>query len=246
MSLLIPLIGFAQGPVFTNPSLTPPYDLSQFEFAKRFNHDLSIGTGLSFNDDGSKMYVLHRLRDAIAEFELASPYDISTAVYLGDAEGFSIGNDDSSPLVFNNNGTRMFNKFSNNTIRQYRLQTAFDVSTASYLGQPKDFTLGPESAFGRYDYFELNSDGSKLFVGDFSTIFEYDLATKFDLSTASFLRKIESLPSNDRMIFSNDGSQAFLLIRFKRAVNAYDLATPYDLTHSCLPGRRKRSYSNRS
>ena len=101
--------------------------------------DSNFYLGLTFNNDGTKMYTLYSSgqTDAVIEHILTSAYDISTAtVNNTKIVHVSGGNDSHVPtqVVFNNDGTKMFivNHAGRKTVDYWSLTTAFDISTATF------------------------------------------------------------------------------------------------------------------
>ena len=95
--------------------------------------------GLTFNNDGTKMYTVRSggTTDAVIEYILTSAYDISTATVNNTKVVHRFGGDLGfvpTQAVFNNDGTKMFivNHDGIRTIDYYSLSTAFDVSTATF------------------------------------------------------------------------------------------------------------------
>ena len=110
--------------------------LAEPTFVQSKSLDSNFYLGLNFNNDGTKMYTVnagnHPL-DAVTEFILTTPYDISTAT-VNNTKGVSRGGDaQATQVVFNNDGTKMFivNHAGNMSVDEYLLSTAFDVSTAT-------------------------------------------------------------------------------------------------------------------
>ena len=97
--------------------------------------------GLTFNNDGTKMYTLRsqRTTDAVIEHILTTAYDISTATVNNTKVVHLSGGVNShlpTQVVFNNDGTKMFivNHAGRKIIDYWSLTTAFDVSTATFDG----------------------------------------------------------------------------------------------------------------
>ena len=62
--------------------------------------------GLTFNNDGTRMYVTGWRGDDVNEYRLTTPFDVSTATFEH-TNGFTI-NSDPRDVKFNPDGTRMF------------------------------------------------------------------------------------------------------------------------------------------
>ena len=85
---------------------------------------------LSFNNDGTKLYVLEY--NAVREYALTTGFDVTTAS-LSTTETLSGQDSSMRGLTFNNDGTKMFTVGdSGNSVYEYALSTAFDISSLSY------------------------------------------------------------------------------------------------------------------
>ena len=84
-------------------------------------------TGLSFNNDGTKMYVNGWRGQDVNEYTLSTGWDLSSTVTFVDAT--SMGGSDPRDVEWNSDGTKMYimNR-GNDTLYQYQLTTAFDLS----------------------------------------------------------------------------------------------------------------------
>ena len=90
---------------------------------------------MTFNNDGSKMYVTGATGDDVNEYHLTTAFDVSTATYV---QNFSVATEQLNPegIVFNKQGTKMFIiGVSDRDVSQYNLTTPFDVSTATYSSE---------------------------------------------------------------------------------------------------------------
>ena len=86
--------------------------------------------GLTFNNDGTRMYVTGWRGDDVNEYRLTTPFDVSTATFV-QTNGFMI-NSDPRDVKFNPDGTRMFvlGRGTADRVFQITLTTPFDISTA--------------------------------------------------------------------------------------------------------------------
>ena len=91
---------------------TSAYDISTASYAsKSFNPSSDAPApsgGISFNSDGTELFVGGASADSIYKFDLSTAYDISTASYSG--VSFAVGNSILTPhcVRFGNSGTKMF------------------------------------------------------------------------------------------------------------------------------------------
>lgn len=148
-------------------------------------------SGITWNDDGTKMYVTGGVADILYEYDLSTPYDVNTAVYnnvfldtgIIPATGgylFLAG------AEFNDTGSKLFIVDEGNQgIHTYNLSTPYDLNTASYANN-ESFSISSQDIYP--DGVRFNSDGSRMFVvGAFdAAVFQYNLGTNFDVSTAVY------------------------------------------------------------
>ena len=149
-------------------------------------------TGLAFNSNGTKMFVIGWAGDDVNEYTLSTGFDVSTASY---DSNFSVSSQESTPtdLAFNSNGTKMFVIGSSDDVNKYTLSTGFDVSTASY---DSDFKV--ESQESAPKGLAFNSDGTKMFVTGYhgDDVNEYTLSTGFNLVDDSTAPTTTFSPAN--------------------------------------------------
>ena len=117
-------------------SLSTAWEISTASYdSKSFNvrsYD-SGPTNLFFKPDGTKMYMAGSGNQRVYQYSLPTAWDISTASYGG--VNFSVSSQDSSPFgpFFKPDGTKMYVLGrSSQTVYQYSLSTAWEISTASY------------------------------------------------------------------------------------------------------------------
>ena len=154
---------------------------------------------MSFNNDGTKMFVIGYNGDYVLEYDLTT-FDISTASFAGNAERFFVRNEETFPrgLATNNDGTNMFIIGSTGVdVNEYSLSTAFDVSSASFAGNSERFSVVSQESIPLGISF--NNDGTKMYVignsGD--EVNEYSLSTAFDVSTASYVQNFSVLSQDN-------------------------------------------------
>src|SRR6056300_178247 len=158
-------------------------------------------------------------------------YSISGAAY--DSVSFSVSSQEIVPrgLAFADSGTKMYICGNNDTVYQYTLTTGFDVSTASYASKSFSVVSQVNNAFGVH----FKPDGTKMFVvaDQSGNIFEYDLSTAYDVSTASYNSATFStsaqLSNMGDITFSSDGTKMYL-IGSNYTIYQYTLGTAWDIT----------------
>jgi len=158
-------------------SLSTAYDLSGVHKTNDLIATTAIGANpraLKFNPDGTKMFILKGTSRLVEEYALSTAYDPATK---SSSTNYSVSDSGAwlQGMGFSSNGTKMFIVTSDDDdIHEYNLSTGFDVSTASYVGNYEVTT----DASMDISAMAFNSDGSKMFHGDFeqNDIEEYTLS----------------------------------------------------------------------
>jgi len=197
------------------------------------NSEETTPNGLSFNNDGTKMFIVGHQGDDVNEYTLSTGFDLSTATFV-DSFDVSSEDDDARHAQFNQNGTKMFVLGKeNDRVCEYTLDTGFDVSTATFVD------CASVSEEGQPDELEFSPDGTKMFVvgesGD--DINEYTLSTAFDVSTATFVdsfsvRSEENVPMG--LAFTYDGTKMFVTGWQNDTIIEYKLSTAFDVSTATL------------
>ena len=179
---------------------------------------------ITFNTDGTKMYVVGDNNDRAYQYSLTTGFDVSTASYDNVSFNFTSQTTGPQSLVFNTDGTKMFvSGPSDDRVHQYSLSTAFDVSTTSYDNVSFNFT----SQDTLIRSMAFNSDGTKMYaVGQSNQkIFQYSLTTGFDVSTASYDNVSFSTTSQDAapfdIRFSASGHKMYFIGRGNEYIYQY-------------------------
>jgi len=198
--------------------------------------------GVTFKPDGTKMYVTFDSNNDVVQFDLSTAWDISTASYTTYA---GLGGQDSIPagIIFNNDGTKFYMLgYSSNTVYEYSLTTAYAINTISLerTFSVSTYTTQP------YDI-KFNSDGTKMFVTDNSSIriLEYALSTAFRVDTATYTRvfSLSSQMTNAYgLAFNSDGTTVY--VSEPGDIFQYTLTTGFDLSTASYSNKTKNISSN--
>jgi hypothetical protein len=186
------------GPVYEY-TLSTAYDLSTASYSSNSYDPTEVftqGYGVIINPDGTKFYALSATEDAVFQYSLSTAYNISTASY--DSKTLSLATQDGTPydITFNNDGKILFVMGNvNDTVFQYNLSVAYDISTGSYSGI--SFSVASQEDNPVAVCFK--PDGTKMYVVGFTndTIYQYSTvlaAAQLDLSTGSVF---EVTPTSD-------------------------------------------------
>jgi len=195
-------------------SLSEPWNTKTlYSTNKRFNVTTQEGTptDLTFSTDGTKMYIIGSAGDEVNEYSLSTPWDISTASFVG---LFSVSTQDNSPeaISFKPDGTRMYivgNQKDN--VSQYTLSTPWSVNTASYDSQ--FYYVG--NRISTPHSLEFNDLGTRMYIIDnsVSRLFQFELSESWNVATATFEGVSANLRHYDTSIqgvtFNNDYTKIY-------------------------------------
>jgi len=208
------------------------FQINNASFVQSFNVSPqdTLPIGLAFKPDGSQLYVIGTGSLSVHQYSLSTAYDISTASF---SRSFSVSSQDTSPqgLTFKPDGSQMYvTGRVNDSVYQYALSTAFDISTASFS---QSFSVSSQDGVPAGLVFK--PDGSQLFVvgrGN-SSVFQYGLSTAYDISTASFSQSFDVSSQDGRpegLDLNPDGSQLYVVGRGNDSVYQYGLSTAFDIS----------------
>jgi sugar lactone lactonase YvrE len=215
-------------------SMSNPMDLSYASYASKYfsvDSQEGIPDGLKFSSDGSKMYVIGDSNNTVYQYTLSTAWDVSTASYA--SKSFSVASQETEPgkLAFSLDGSKMYViGHINDTVYQYALSTAWDVSTASYAS--KSFPVTTQTTYP--SGLAFSSSGAKMYVVDYTSgnVYQYTLSTAWDISTASYSSKVSHLVAyTEDIAFSPDGTKIFALetVSYDN-VYQYALSTAWDVS----------------
>ena len=204
----------------------------------------SVNAGsLTFKPDGTRIYIAMTHNDRVNQYNLSTAWDISTASY---DDNFDTQSQVSrlKDVKFNTDGTKMYAADSegttDNTIYQYSLSTAWDVTTASY--DSKSYNFSSVLTGSELGCFVFNADGSAVYLSEHHPnrkIYQFSLSTNFDISTATYSNKNLDFASEavgrPYFQFTDDGTKLFMINTFHSSgfvgkIYEYSLTTAYDIS----------------
>ncbi len=163
--------------------LSIAYDISTASFVDSFVFTTQEGNpfGIDFNFDGSKMFMTGDLSDTVYEYDLSTPFSVSTATVTGNT--FSVTDDGSvRGLTFGSNGGKMYLVGDQtNTVYEYDLNPAFDITSATLADS---YTITEDVS--PYDV-AFNSSNTRMYVIGQSNaaIFEYSFGASYEETLAN-------------------------------------------------------------
>ena len=190
--------------------------------------------GVSFKPDGTKMYVVGGGLDEINEYDLSTPWDISTETFNDVMDITSLsGGSETAPqdMYMRSDGRKVYVAgFTLDEVHEYDLSTAWDITTLTHTNS-FDFSAQTTDGAG----ITMSPDGRQLYVADFTTsiVYSYTLATAWDTSTAFLNTSIDlsSDSSNIGALASNDAGTVFYVGNHDTYdVDEYRLDVPWDIS----------------
>ena len=186
--------------------------------------------GLFFKPDGTEMYVVGDNSDNLHQYSLSTAWDISAASFL---QSLSVVAQDTFPkdIFFKPDGLRLYIVGSDgNDVAQRDLSTAWDISTTN-TSFTNFLTNGQESD---PEGVSFKADGTKMYiVGAGDVVYEYNLSTAWDVTTASYLQSLNvSSGDSDQqgITFKPDGTKMYLIGNQQNEVDEYNLGPTTTMT----------------
>ncbi len=184
---------------------------------------------VTFNADGTKMYIVGQSADSILQYSLSTAFNVSTASY--DSVSYNPIGTNLHGLRFNSDGTKFY-VLSNPNLYQHSMSTPYNVGTASYDNVSFDFSTTGGDPYA----FDISPDGTKLIVASFSldVVYQYTMSTGFDLSTLSYDSISLSVSGNSTNAFgiswSTNGGAMYINDNTSGEILQYLCSTAFDIS----------------
>jgi hypothetical protein len=200
--------------------------------SKSITAEETAPTGLFISPDGLNMYVNGTTGDDVNQYTLSTAFNVSTATFV---RLFSTSAQDSAPadIFFKPDGLSMFIMGgTNDTVFQYTLSSAFDISTATYASKSFSVTSQENAPTGLW----FKPDGTVMYVigSTADTVFQYTLGTPWDVSTASYASISFSVATQEsgptQVNLSADGLTMWILGSSGDDISQYALGTAFNVS----------------
>lgn len=214
----------------TGTAANSPWDLADISFEGSFSVTTqdALPRGVQMKSDGTKMYVTGTNSKNIHQYTLSPAWDATSASY--DSVSHAVGSEDLAPygLALKPDGTKMYiiGGFAN-SVFQYTLSVAWDMSTASY--DSISYNLGAISP----SEVRFRTDGTKMYIASAvaPSVRQYTLSTPWNVSTASYDSVSFGVgpqePSLLGIDLQTDGSKLFIVGNSSDSIHQYTLSTPW-------------------
>lgn len=199
-------------------TLSTAFDISTASHTGSINQTDNVPNDVRFGDSGNKVFVCGNSGSyKVESIPLSTAYDLSTAGSSTLSSSLSslssTANQGLQGMAFRTDGTKMYIlDFYSDSVHEYSLSTAWDISTLSYTTA---FSVSSQEANGQA--VDFSSDGTKMFVVGQSndTVYQYNLSTAWDVSTASYSSTSFSISSQEGavggMCFGDSGKTMYIV-----------------------------------
>jgi hypothetical protein len=231
--------------IFSLNSFTPAQATAQFEHLFDISGNRDTGgnngsRGLTFNTDGTKMFVIGwgDTDSKVNEYTLSIAYDINSTVLLNASHDVIAHEGRAMNLKFNTDGTKMFViGDGQDFVREYSLAEGFNLSTAS-VAPVNSYSVAVEETkpYG----LDFNSDGTMMYVtgNNSDSILQYSLSVGFDLSSTINLVRSNNLRvlmernplELSGIEFNANGTRLFIIDTRDNGVDEYALSVGFDIS----------------
>lgn len=221
--------------------LDKAWDLSTYYYERKsynINNEATVESSpsaLFIKPDGTKFYILGSTGDAVRQYSMKTPWDISTGVY--DNLFYPISQDTTPyDLYFSNDGLQMYVLgLTNFRIYQYQLTTPWEINnTGNITYTSKNILVSTQETAPRS--FTFNNNGTVLYVigSTNDRIYQYPLSVAWDLFYATYDNKFSTsfvtTEANPHGItFGNNGNILYLTGTTSDLLSSFALSIPYDL-----------------
>jgi DNA-binding beta-propeller fold protein YncE len=183
-----------------------------------------------FRDDGLRMYVTGSSSDSVHEYNLSTAWSVDTASFV---RSFSVAAQDTVPqsIFFRPTGNTMYViGFSSDSVHEYNLSTAWNISTASFV---RSFSVAAKELTPQGVFFRPTGNTMYVIGSSSDSVHEYNLSTAWNISTASFVRSfsvVNLATSPSDIFFRSDGLRMYVTDSTSSSIYEYSLGTPWDIS----------------
>jgi hypothetical protein len=228
----------ADGTKFYVTSTEPPDNMYQYDmitageistatYTTSFSPSVANPHGVYFKPDGTKFWIVSPTTGNVHSYSCSTAWDISTASSDGITFSVDTQDDFSLSIYFKSDGTKFFTCGNeNNSVYEYAMGTAWDISTATYTTST---SVGTQEASPGGIAF--NSDGNILYlVGLNNKLYSYSLSTAWDISSMTYDSELLTVDfpstSADDVFIIGD---AIYILHQDGYINQYKTAIPYEV-----------------
>ncbi len=229
--------------VFAGPTFVDEYDVST---------DETTPTGVIFNPDGTRMYIVGIDNDRIRQYTLSVAFDVTSTITLQRSRLIDSVENRPQDIKFNSDGTVIFVLGTENDgVARWSLSTPYDINTLTVADSTYTSVGGDPRGF------DFNNDGTKMFILDGSQeqVEEYKLTTPYNPDTKILSKTLSTAKGSSYhqgLGFSPDGLKMYVVKGAKAGsvgnsfnnILEYNLTTSFDIATATLNGTYTTSHSS--
>ncbi len=229
--------------VFAGPTFVDEYDVST---------DETTPTGVIFNPDGTRMYIVGIDNDRIRQYTLSVAFDVTSTITLQRSRLIDSVENRPQDIKFNSDGTVIFVLGTENDgVARWSLSTPYDINTLTVADSTYTSVGGDPRGF------DFNNDGTKMFILDGSQeqVEEYKLTTPYNPDTKILNKTLSTAKGSSYhqgLGFSPDGLKMYVVKGAKAGsvgnsfnnILEYNLTTSFDIATATLNGTYTTSHSS--
>jgi 6-phosphogluconolactonase (cycloisomerase 2 family) len=234
-------------------TMSPGFDLSTLSHyaGAPTTYDISgqatNAGGMTLANGGTRMYVAGTDANAVFEYTLSTPYQISSGVtYSRSFDTSAVTSGNMSDVSISTDGTKMF-ICTPTAVYGYTLSTAYNITTATLVTTTvvaDAFDVNGRLGITNITDMKFSPDGMNFYLtgtgGD--RVFQYKLSTAWDLSPSSVYYQGDSLALDDTapqaMSISQDGRYLYFIGSTYDRVFSYTMSVPFMIGSATLASQR--------
>jgi hypothetical protein len=186
-----------------------------------------------YKTDGSQFFILQGF-DEFWTLDLGTSFDLSTATVVNTTT-LSEFNHGGTDIWFANEGSKLYFSIDgfdgDAAVREYDLSTPWDITTRT-LANNTNFAADAGNAAAVYNL-QIKPDGSKIYLkmdDNLEKVYEYDLSTSYDISTATLVQSASVLDPFDHFYIKPDTGDKMYYSKNDSNIYIRDFGTPWDVS----------------
>lgn len=189
--------------------------------------------GLHFKPDGTRFYHSARSSMNIVEYQMSTPWDISTAEFVREfdlSETVGVNHERPRPhglFINDENGQEMY-LVNRTEMIQYFMDEPWNIASTTHT-KTRDMRLAVSRLHDMY----MSPDGGHMFIDDRETFsvyqFRMDMIWDIDDLRLEYMMNISDMDSPRGMEFKPDGTRLYMVDQGARILRVYELEEPWNL-----------------
>ena len=195
------------------------------------------------NNGGSRRGSVYIHEKAATATFAGGSYDNVSSPQVRSADFDGVSMNQPKGILFNADGTKLYlGGMSTDYVYQWSLSSPYSITSGSFTYDNKSYYIGGSGKTEILNSMKWNNDGTKLYTlcDHNNKVFEHDLSTAYDISTASYnnvsFSHSSQMNSTRGFGFTNDGTKMYIGNASNDRLMKYNLSTAWDLSTA--------SYSN--